>query len=46
MKATPKKPASSKPDLPWLDPTTTNTRVCSCGAPNWGTATTCRKGCT
>lgn len=46
MKAKPKKPGDGKtPKLPWLDPSTTNTRVCPCGAPNWGTATTCRKGC-
>lgn len=32
-----------KPELPWIDPSTTNTRVCSCGAVNWGRMSTCRK---
>jgi hypothetical protein len=34
------KPAP-KPSLPWLDPATPHTRVCQCGAVNWGTAPTC-----
>jgi hypothetical protein len=44
-KTPPPEPTGKTPDheLPWLDPSTDNTRICKCGAVNWGRLPACRK---
>lgn len=38
----PKGGGKKTPELPWVGPNTKNTRVCKCGAVNWGNSPTCR----